>query len=323
MSKQAWIGTLLGKLRREPPPELPEQKREELEGLPDDVLAKTYYELRDAAIDDAGTRRYPNLARLHGSALEREKDRREVRALAAEAAPPEIQRWYEVAARQPCTAWLEQHLTARHSLESCMSCGVCTARCPAARFYDDYNPRHIVDVALSGDEERILQLLREDTLWLCAQCGSCKAYCPRGNSIMGLVSSLRLLAQVKKLHAASARGRQQYAARHLWGGNFWNRGLSMHFRNVTPETHPDFGPRYARYRRDCEQHMERLGAHPDRDGWFAGRKLASETLAELRECVRWGGTLFVWDQLEETAAEQAAADGLDIDDYLEKVRTSG
>ena len=115
--------------------------------------------------------------------------------------------------------------------------------CPAAEHFEEYDPRCIVDAALSGDEERLVELLKSDILWYCAQCGSCNSRCPHNNDIMGLVGSLRCLAQLKGYHVESVRGRQQYAGRHLWGANLWNRAVSLYFRNGDPAAHPDFGPR--------------------------------------------------------------------------------
>jgi heterodisulfide reductase subunit C len=319
------LSMLLGRLRRKPEQvtDLVELDLAQLQVLPDEQLGQAYYRLRDEAAPGAAPHYYPKVGRLCATPLEREKDRREARRLAAQQVPIAMQLWYQMAAQQPCTWWLEHHLVARHSLHSCMSCGVCTAQCPAARYYDDYNPRHIVDVALSGDENRLVELLCSDMLWLCGQCGSCKPGCPRGNSIVGLVSSLRLLAQLKGYHQQSMRGRQQYAARHLWGGNFWNRGCSFHFRHVRSEDHPDFGPRFARYWSEVEQQMSRLGADPDRGGDFGGRKIEPETLQQLRQCVRWGGTLLLWNALEDAAGNQAAALGISRDEYFEKVRSEG
>ena len=37
------------------------------------------------------------------------------------------------------------------SLKACMNCGICTAICPAAEFYD-YDPRRICDTMQRGDE---------------------------------------------------------------------------------------------------------------------------------------------------------------------------
>ena len=116
---------------------------------------------------------YPNLKRLAGTALEREKDRREVRALLRDPDKTEWQAWYEKAAEQPCTWWVENHIGARHALTTCLSCGMCTSVCPAAEHFEEYDPRCIVDVALSGDEGRLVELLKSDVIWYCAQCGSC------------------------------------------------------------------------------------------------------------------------------------------------------
>jgi heterodisulfide reductase subunit C len=293
----------------------------ELRDVGDDEVIRGYDELRDTVREEAGRRFYPGVGRLAGTAFEREKDRRETAARAME--PSELQRWYEEARERPCSWWLDHHLGAKHALHSCMNCGVCTSVCPAAEFFDDYSPRQVVDIALSRDEDRLLELLRSDTLWLCGQCGSCKPRCTRRNNVMGLISSLRQLSQLKGCHLASVRGRQQYAARHLWGGSFWNRGCSLYFRAPTPEGHRDFGPRYERLRAAPDAEMRRVGASPDAEGTLGGRKLHPQTLAELRACVAEGGTLALWRAIEEAAAADADARGLDLDAYHDLVRREG
>ena len=265
---------------------------------------------------------YPNIRRLFGTPFEREKDRRESRSW-AERAGGEMQEWYETARTQPCTWWLKNHLVARHAFTGCMACGMCTSQCPAAEYYEDYNPRVIIDVVLSDDETRLVELLKSETLWYCGQCGSCVPKCPRENNLMALISSLRFLAQLKGYHLFSTRGRQQYAARHLWGGNLWNRACSLYFRNVAADDHPDFGPRYAKYESEVDQQMTRVGASPDTDGQFGGRKVPPETLDELRRCVARGGTLALWNRLEELASEEARKLGISIDEYYDQVRSTG
>ena len=294
-----------------------------LSGLPDETLVRAYEELRDESVQRGERRYFPNVKRLHGTALEREKDRREAKALVHRRDKSSVQAWYENAVERSCTWWIENHLVARRALTSCMACGMCTSVCPAAEHYPEYDPRLIVDTALSGDEDRLVDLLKSDVLWLCSQCGSCTGRCPRENDVMALVRSLRLLAQLKGYHLHSARGRQQYAARHLWGGNLWNRGVSLYFRNPVPEEWPGFGPRYASAFAEREEEWERVGASPDMDGPFAGRKIDPATLAELRACIRAGGALYVWNTIEEHGAADAAELGLDLDEYLEKVSTEG
>lgn len=295
----------------------------QLAAYPDDALKAAYYSLRDEAELRGDRRRYPNMGRLAGSALEREKDRREVAALVGRDGKSRWEEWYEHAAEQPCTWWLQNHVVARRALTSCLNCGMCTSVCPAAEHFEEYDPRCIVDAALSGDEDRLIELLKSDIIWYCAQCGSCNSRCPHANDIMGLVGSLRCLAQLKGYHVQSVRGRQQYAGRHLWAANLWNRALSLYFRNVPAADHPDFGPRYETWRAEVEEEFERVGGCPDMDGTFAGRKVTPETLAELRNCIQAGGALFLWHKIEQHAAADAARHGLDIDEYYEKVRTEG
>ena len=47
------------------------------------------------------------------------------------------------------------------SLNSCMNCGVCTAICPSAEFYN-YDPRIIADTVQRQDEERRVIEIRYD-----------------------------------------------------------------------------------------------------------------------------------------------------------------
>ena len=66
-------------------------------------------------------------------------------------------------------------------LNACMNCGVCTAICPAAEFYN-YDPRKIVDTVQTKDDDEIKELLKSETIWYCGECMSCKTRCPRGNA---------------------------------------------------------------------------------------------------------------------------------------------
>ena len=301
------------------PAELLAKGHEELKEISDGQLVSAYESMRD---QETVGHAYPNIKRLYGTSLEREKDRREIREL-LENCDVEMQEWYEKARNQPCTWWLENHLVAKHALKSCIACGVCTAQCPAAQYFPEYNPRTIVDAALAKNEDRLVDLLKSDILWYCGQCGSCKPKCSRENNLMGLISSLRFLAQLKGYHLCSVRGRQQYAMRHLCGGNLWNRACTLYFRNVDAEHHSDFGPRYARYHAEAEEQMLRLGASPDRPGSFGGRKLPPQTIAEFRSCLATGGTLVLWNRLEQSASEDAKKDGLSLDEYHDRVSREG
>lgn len=302
--------------------ELATMPAHELEAVSGPELVAAYEQFRDEPASAGKRHYYPNIERLHATPFEREKDRREIQAR-LQTAVPEMQAWYAEAAEKPCTWWLDNHIVARHAVKNCMNCGVCVASCPAAEFYEDYNPRRILDAVLDRDEGRLLEILGSEMLWYCGQCGSCKPKCTRENNLMGLISSLRTLSQLKGLNVQSARGRQQYGARHLWGGNFWNRGCSLYFRNVSPETHREFGPRFALWQGNVVEQMRRIGAEPDQDGLWCSRKIHPETLEELRRCVQWGGTLALWERIETSAQAAARARDMDIDTYHDTVRSEG
>ena len=89
---------------------------------------------------------------------------------------------------------ITQDKRASEALKACMNCGICTAICPAAEFFD-YDPRQICDTVQRKDENAIEALLRSETIWSCGQCLSCKARCPRGNAPGEIILILRKHAQ--------------------------------------------------------------------------------------------------------------------------------
>ncbi len=293
-----------------------------LDGLSDQETLEVYRTLRDEKVLHAEGWVYPNVRILHGTAFEREKDRREQRLWEETYGQSEVARWYREARDKSCVWWVENHLIARHSLTSCMSCGVCSSLCPAAQFFD-YNPRIIMEIVQEKDEQALIELLRSDTIWYCYQCASCKVKCPRQNSPFGMLSSLRQLSQLKGYHVCSVRGRQQYAARHLWGGNLWNRACTLYFRDPNPEAHRDFGPRHENLHRDIDGAFRQVGACPDMPGSLSARKVHPETLHEVRRLWQAGGALFLWQVIDEAAERGAAEEGITIDEYHDRVRTEG
>ena len=194
--------------------------------------------------------------------------------------------------------WLDNHIVARHALQELSLLRRLHRAVPAAQYYEDYNPRTIVDVALSRDEGRLVELLQSDVLWYCGQCGSCKTKCPREEQHHGVDLLAAVSQSAQGLPPGQRTGPAAVRRPAPVGHNFWNRAFSLYFRNATAAAHPDFGPRYAQYWSEVEPQMRRLGATPDARGDFGGKKVNPETLAELRRCVQWGGTLVLWQELE-------------------------
>ena len=48
-------------------------------------------------------------------------------------------------------------------LVACINCGTCTAVCPAAEFYK-YDPKRIVNIVQSQDDDQIRELLKSDVI---------------------------------------------------------------------------------------------------------------------------------------------------------------
>lgn len=59
----------------------------------------------------------------------------------------------------------------------CYQCGACVAVCPAARYFEDFNPRDILLKTLLGDEEDLVG--PESIIWKCTNCYSCYERCPQ------------------------------------------------------------------------------------------------------------------------------------------------
>ena len=59
---------------------------------------------------------------------------------------------------------LTEDVRLKEGLKACMNCGVCTAVCPAAEFYN-YDPRQIVAIVQTRDDDAIEELLRSETIW--------------------------------------------------------------------------------------------------------------------------------------------------------------
>lgn len=76
-----------------------------------------------------------------------------------------------------------------HELNGCLNCGICTATCPAAHYYD-FSPREIVQLLWTENLDGIYDAMQEK-IWACAQCYTCAARCPFGNSPGGLIMLMR------------------------------------------------------------------------------------------------------------------------------------
>lgn len=197
----------------------------------------------------------------------------------------------------------------KEGLNACMNCGICTAVCPAAKYFE-YDPRSIAITVQSQNEEKIRELLESDTIWYCGQCMSCKTRCPRNNCPGLIVSALRKLSQEHGLFIKSRLGRQQYLIKQTIGKNILRFGYCVHPAVVTPEAHPEQGPVWEWVYNNQEAVYHAVGANLDKEGAGAMRKIADEDLKELAQIFKVTGGTALSEKIEACSRVKAIELGI-------------
>ncbi len=123
-----------------------------------------------------------------------------------------------------------------HELHGCLNCGICTATCPAAHYYD-FSPREIVQLLWTENLEGIYDAMQEK-IWACAQCYTCAARCPFGNSPGGLIMLMRETAIKHGMKSAKdvLRPFSRVMLKLVSTGNQLSPDM------IVPEHFPDWGP---------------------------------------------------------------------------------
>lgn len=206
-------------------------------------------------------------------------------------------------------------------LKSCMNCGVCTAICPAAEFYE-YDPRIIAGILQSKDEKRIEELLKSDTIWYCGECMSCKTRCPRSNTVGLIIMALRSLSQELGYFTESEKGRQQLAIKRVIGENIVNKGYCIVPESLVPELHPEQGPVGEWIYDHKEEVFERMDANYNGEGNGALRKIPQESLDEINRIFEVTGGFERFDKIEQFSRLKAESMGFTEggDNYADYIR---
>lgn len=189
-------------------------------------------------------------------------------------------------------------------LNACMNCGVCTAICPAAEFYN-YDPRHVVDTVQTGDNDEIEKLLKSETIWYCGECMSCKTRCPRGNAPGLVIMALRGLSQDLGFFVESEKGRQQLAMKRTVGQWILDRGYCLYLEGVGTSMHPEQGPVWDWIQANWRDLFKRLGANYQGEGPGILRKIPEEALDEIRKIFDVTGGTARFEKIEEASREKA------------------
>lgn len=211
-------------------------------------------------------------------------------------------------------------------LKSCMNCGVCTAICPAAEFYE-YDPRIIVGIVQSKDDKRIEELLKSETIWYCGECMSCKTRCPRNNTAGLIIMALRSLSQELGYFVESEKGRQQLAIKRVVGENIVNHGYCIIPESLVPEMHPEQGPVGEWIYKNTEEVFERVGANYKGEGEGALRKIPQESLDEITSIFEVTGGFDRFKKIEYFSKQKAESLGYsenedNYTDYIKHIYTT-
>ena len=211
---------------------------------------------------------------------------------------------------------LLQDIRFEEGLNACMNCGVCTAICPAAEFYN-YDPRKIVDTVQAKNNDEILELLKSEEIWYCGECMSCKTRCPRGNAPGLIIMALRALSQDLGYFVESEKGRQQLAIKRTVGESILNTGYCVYLDGINPELHPEQGPNWEWVHENRAELLERLGGNYKGDGPGILRKIPEETLDELRKIFEVTGGLTRYEKIESFSKKKAQELNMNLDEGID------
>lgn len=205
---------------------------------------------------------------------------------------------------------LMQDIRVREGLNACMNCGVCTAICPAAEFYE-YDPRHIVNIVQTRDDDQIEELLKSETIWYCGQCMSCRPRCPRGNTPGYIIQGLRYLSQKLGMFTQTEKGRQQLALKRVIGENILKTGYCIVPKLVTPELHPEQGTVWKWiYDHDKDIYSKFSPAYR-KEGAGALRSVDEKTMEEIHRIFDQTGATEFFECIEKFSDEKAREMGYD------------
>lgn len=217
---------------------------------------------------------------------------------------------------------LSEDVRLREGLKACMNCGVCTAVCPAAEFYN-YDPRQIVAIVQTRDDEEIERLLKGDTIWYCGECMSCRPRCPRGNTPGYVIQALRTLSQKLGYFVESEKGRQQLALKRFIGDNILATGYCLIPRNIRPELHPEQGRVWEWIYEHDEDIFGRFSECYGKEGAGALRRVDDDSMAEIHRIFEVSGGKEFYDNIEAHSERKAREMGYDGagEEYLMDVYT--
>lgn len=201
-------------------------------------------------------------------------------------------------------------------LNACMNCGVCTAICPAAEFYN-YDPRKIVDTVQTKNDDDINDLLKSETIWYCGECMSCKTRCPRGNAPGLIIMALRSLSQDLGFFVESEKGRQQLVLKRTVGQWILDHGYCLYLEGVGTDLHPEQGPVWDWIQDNWSDLFKKMGANYKGDGPGILRKIPEDAMDELRKIFEVTGGMKRFKNIEEYSKKKAEELNMTLDEGID------
>ena len=201
-------------------------------------------------------------------------------------------------------------------LNACMNCGVCTAICPAAEFYN-YDPRKIVDSVQTKDDEKITDLLKSETIWYCGECMSCKTRCPRGNAPGLIIMALRSLSQDLGYFTESEKGRQQLALKRTVGHWMITYGYCLYLEGVGTSMHPEQGPVWDWIQDNWRALFKKMGGNYQGEGPGILRRIPEDAMDEIREIFKVTDGMKRFENIEEFSKKKAKELNMQLDEGID------
>jgi len=194
-------------------------------------------------------------------------------------------------------------------MKACINCGVCTAICPAAQYYE-YDPRMVVNLVQRKQEEELKQLLKSDSIWMCGECLSCKTRCPRENVPAYIIQALKTLSIKTGLFTESEKGRQQLALVRTVGKHILEDGYCVHIDKIDTEIFPEQGPVWDWVKDNIQKISPLVGANYHGNGSGSLRQIPQESMNELKAIFKQTGGSDFFELIENKSEEKAKELGL-------------
>jgi len=76
-------------------------------------------------------------------------------------------------------------------LNTCFSCGACSAGCPIHEVFPDYSPKKLAKMVRLGMKKEVLS---SPYIWYCATCRNCAEHCPQNVKFFDILNVLKNMA---------------------------------------------------------------------------------------------------------------------------------